>query len=432
MLSQPGTADAPANQPEPGRTRPQSSRKAFGWGLVDQALSSATNFGGSILAARSLTSSDFGAVAIGFSVFLLVLGISRAWSSEPLVIRYSAAFASDRADAVSRAAGSSVAIGLLSGVLVGAVGLAFDGALRSVLLVLAVSLPFLMLQDLWRFALIMQGRQRSAAGNDGLWLLVMLSAFAIGTRTELSPTGAIACWTMGACVASGFGLVQLRCRPKTRVLTWWAKHSDLGARFAVEFLLVIGVSYALTIGVAAVGGLEDSAGFRGATVLMGPLNVLFLGVGFQVLPLMVHQVKDDVNRVWRTAKLTSVCLAAVALFWVVTLLVIPDIVGQALLGDSWHVTEPLLPVFSWLYMALAAGLGALYGLRALADARRSLKTRLALSPLVIVSGVSGAAIAGPVGAAAGLALANTIALPIWWRAVSRSIQHYGHIEGETN
>ena len=60
---------------------------------------------------------------------------------------------------------------------------------------------------------------------------------------------------------------------------------------------MIGVSYALTIGVAAIGGLEDSAGLRGATVLMGPLNVLFMGVGIQVLPVMVRQVSDHVDQV---------------------------------------------------------------------------------------------------------------------------------------
>ncbi|WP_395154248.1 hypothetical protein [Ilumatobacter sp.] len=409
---------------------PPSSRRGFAWGLVDQALSSATNFGGSILAARSLTSSDFGAVAIGFSMFLLVLGVSRAWSSEPLVIRYSAAIASDRAAAVSGAAGSSIAIGLSAGAMIGAVALMFDGALRSVLLVLAVSLPFLMLQDLWRFALIMQGRQRSAAANDGLWLLIMLSAFAIGTRLQLSPAGAIACWTVGAFVAAGIGLVQLRCRPSARAVSWWERHRDLGARFAIEFLLVTGVSYALTIGVAAIGGLEDSAGFRGATVLMGPLNILFMGVGMQVLPFMVHQVRDQLDQVWRTAKLTSTGLAAVALVWALTLLVIPDRVGQVLLGDSWDVTAPLLPVFSWLYVVSAAGVGALYSLRALADAPRSLKIRLALSPLVIVAGVSGTAIAGPLGAATGLALANTIALPVWWRSVHTSLRQHGSIRSK--
>jgi hypothetical protein len=88
-----------------------------------------------------------------------------------------------------------------------------------------------------------------------------------------------------------------------------------GGRFAVEFLLVVGVSYALTIGVAAIGGLEDSAGLRGATVLMGPLNILFMGVGIQVLPMMVRQGSSRYDELWRTAKLTSVSLSAGTLIW---------------------------------------------------------------------------------------------------------------------
>lgn len=431
MLPQSGAAEISSDQEAAGQARRSSKQSLFGWGLADQALSSATNFGGSILAARALTSSGFGAVAVGFSLFLLVLGVSRAWSSEPLVIRYSASLASDRAVAVSRAAGSSVAIGLLAGVLIGTLALAFDGALRAVLLVLAISLPFLALQDLWRFALIMQGRQRSAAANDGLWLLVMLLAFAVSSRSGLSPAGAIACWAVGALVAAGLGLFQLRCRPSVRALTWWTEQRDLGARFAIEFLVVIGVSYALTIGVAAIDGLDDSAGLRGAQVLMGPLNVLFMGVGIQILPVMVHQVHHRLDRVWPTAVITSAGLATAALVWGLGLLMIPDSFGRALLGESWTAAAPLLPAFGWMYVASAAGTGAFYGLRALADARRSLNVRLAVSPIVIAAGVSGAAIGGSLGAATGLALANTVALPVWWRSVRRSIQRHRGLSVES-
>jgi O-antigen/teichoic acid export membrane protein len=421
VLPQSGATDKHADPDDAIPAGRSTSRLAFGWGLVDQVLSSATNFGGSVLAARALSSSGFGAVAIGFSVFLLVLGISRAWSSEPLVIRYAASLASDRAVAESRAAGSSVAIGLLAGVLIGTIAVAFDGTLRTVLLILAISLPFLTLQDLWRFALIMQGRQRSAAANDGLWLLIMLLAFAIGTRSGLSADGAMACWTVGAVVAAGFGSMQLRCRPSSRALKWWAEQRDLGARFAVEFLLVIGVSYALTIGVAAIGGLEESAGLRGATVLMGPLNILFMGVGIQVLPLMVRQVSVGAGTVWHTARFTSVGLTTAAAIWGLALVFVPSSVGESLLGESWEATVPLLPVFTWMYVASAAGIGALYGLRALADAQRSLTVRLALSPLVIAAGTVGAATGGAQGAALGLAAANTIALPIWWLALRGSL-----------
>jgi O-antigen/teichoic acid export membrane protein len=425
VLPQSDAADKRADPDSNAQTSQPNSRSAFGWGLVDQVLSSATNFGGSVLAARALSSSGFGAVAIGFSVFLLVLGISRAWSSEPLVIRYSASLAIQRAPAISRAAGSSVAIGILAGVLLAAVAFALDGTLRAALLVLAISLPFLALQDLWRFALIMQGRQRSAAANDGLWLLIMLLAFAIGTRSGLSPAGAIASWTVGAVVAAGLGVAQLRCRPSRGALSWWAEQRDLGARFALEFLLVTGVAYALTIGVAAIGGLDDSAGLRGATVLMGPLNILFLGVGIQVLPLMVRDVSVAPSRLWPTATRTSVGLSAAAAVWGLALILVPDGVGQALLGDSWAVALPLLPVFTWMYVAAAAGTGALYGIRALADAKRGLRVRLALSPFVIAAGVIGVAIAGPIGGAIGLATVNSIAIPIWWISVQQSIRHRG-------
>jgi hypothetical protein len=140
VLPQSGAADKRADSDSSAQPSQPHSRSAFGWGLVDQVLSSATNFGGSVLAARALSSSGFGAVAIGFSVFLLVLGIARAWSSEPLVIRYS----QHRSIAIEhgRFPRRRVVAGDWSprgGARSDAAAFAFDGTLRSVLLVLAVS-----------------------------------------------------------------------------------------------------------------------------------------------------------------------------------------------------------------------------------------------------------------------------------------------------
>jgi hypothetical protein len=156
------------------------------------------------------------------------------------------------------------------------------------MMAVAVSLPFLMLQDLWRFALIMQARQRSAAANDGLWLLIMLLSFAIGTLSQDCPLleRSHAGPSERSSRPLGSDSFNSSCRPSRaeQWAWWWQSNATSAARFALEFLLVIGVSYALTIGVAVIGGLEDSAGLRGAMVLMGPLNILFMGVGIQVLP----------------------------------------------------------------------------------------------------------------------------------------------------
>jgi O-antigen/teichoic acid export membrane protein len=397
-------------------------RRGLAWGVGDQALSSATNFGGSVLAARALSAEAFGAFAIGFAAYLIVLGISRAWSSDPLLIRFSASDRTEQRAAIRRAAGSSVAIGVTAGALLGAAGVAMGGQLGPVLVALGVSLPFLMLQDLWRFALIMQERQRAAAVNDGVWLGVMLMAFALASMTKLSPWSAMALWACGALAGAIFGLSQLHLRPELGVIRWWRQHRDLSGRYSAEFLLTVGVGYLLTFAVAAVGGLKDSAGLRGAQVLMGPLHVIFMGISIQTVPVMVRQTTAGTDRIRRTARLVSTGLVLVTLVWGMILLAMPDRWGQLLLGETWLVASPLLLPFIWLYSVTAATSGPLSGLRALADARRSLAVRVALSPLTVVLGVLGALLGGPAGAALGLAAAGTVGLTVWWLTFHRSLE----------
>ena len=85
------------------------------WGLVDQALSSITNFVGSVLAARTFTAAAFGAVAIGYSLYFISVGISRAMVTDVLVVRFAATSADQQSQSINRSvAGTIVVAGALA------------------------------------------------------------------------------------------------------------------------------------------------------------------------------------------------------------------------------------------------------------------------------------------------------------------------------
>ncbi len=398
----------------------------FGWGLIDQGLSSATNFGGSVLAARALTASEFGAFAVGFAVYLIALGISRAWSSEPLQIRFSAARGAQQQGAIRSSAGASLAIGVGVGLISGAAGLVIGGQVRGVLLALALLLPGLMLQDLWRFALVMTGRSRAAAINDAIWMTTMVGLFAI-LESSLSAWAGIAVWAAGASVAAAAGSIQISAFPSLSIRTWWSSHAQLGWPYSGEFLLTTGVTYALTFGVAARQGLTETAGFRGAHVLMGPLNVIFFGAGMQLVPTMVRRAGRSLHSMSRTVVATSTTLVAVSLSWVLMIIFIPTRVGEMLMGDSWKETSDLVIVVAAGTVASAATSGPRLGLKALGDARRAFRVRLLLSPIVLLLGGGGAIISGAIGAAFGLSAAGVISIPIWWQQYHRSVLQISHL-----
>ena len=393
-----------------------SDRRQISWGIVDQGLSSATNFAGSVLAARMLSAHEFGAFAVGFSLYLVSLGVSRSWSSEPLVVRFAAASTKDQETAIRQGAMASIVVGSIVAIGLVVAAVALWTSIGTVLVALALLLPALMLQDFCRYALILQRRSRDAALNDLCWLVVLLVMFAAARSQHLTAATALICWAMGALVAGLVGLGQLRCLPSRTVVDWFRDHRDLSWKYCGEFVLLSGTALLLTVGLGAVGGLSEAAGFRGAQVALGPLGVLFMGATMQMTPIMAHESKSGLNRLPPIGRRVSGVLGSIAAIWGLVLMFLPDRLGVALLGSSWVATRPLLPFWTAYYFASGLTFGATIGLRACGAAKISLRLRASVAPIGMILGIIGAAVAGPKGASIGLLLGIVIALPLWWRA----------------
>lgn len=393
-----------------------SDRKQVGWGLVDQGLSSATNFGGSVLAARVLSATEFGGFAVGFSLYLLVLGLSRSWSSEPLVVRFAAASSGEQHTAIRDAATMSIVAGSLGGLLLAVAACVSWSSIGSVLLAVGVLLPALMLQDFCRYALILRRRSRDASLNDLLWLLILIATFVAARSHQLTAAVAVICWAAGSIVAGLAGLAQLRCSPSTMVLRWARDQHDLSWRYSTEFLLLSGTALLLTVGLGAVSGLEDAAGFRGAQIALGPLGVLFMGATMQLTPIMARRAHTGGEILRELGRNVSLVLGSAAAAWGILLMVVPDRIGVALLGPSWASTRPLLPIWAAYYVATGLVFGATIGLRACGAARTSLRLCACMAPIALSLGLLGALVGGPKGASVGLLVGNAMALPFWWRA----------------
>ena len=121
----------------------------LGWGLIDQAASSATKLLLMIIAARILGAQALGVLVIGFTAYLVLLGIQRALVSAPLVISTAAAPAEER-DKGSRCA---LTITLLGGTVLAALHGHRSHRRRKQRAAACCSPPwmlFALLQDLWR------------------------------------------------------------------------------------------------------------------------------------------------------------------------------------------------------------------------------------------------------------------------------------------
>ncbi|MEU4601842.1 hypothetical protein AB0F43_02565 [Kribbella sp. NPDC023972] len=394
------------------------------WGLADQALSSLSNLAVGVVVARSSTVADFGVYALAFGGYTIALNVSRAISTEPLAVRYSG----ERDPAWQRAVRAGTATALLCGFLGLLAGLAiaaFPGVpSRGVLIAFAVTMPGLLLQDAWRWAFFVVGEGRRAFVNDLIWLLAMLAIFGglylSGTASAFSLTLG---WGLGAVIAAVAGRFQAGVSPRRQLIREWVQtHRDLTPKYMGEMLAVSGTIQVYMLGITAVAGLAATAGIRGAQVLLGPVNVLNQGIRMISVPEAARALRHSYRRLWLVGLAISLGVGAGALAWGAVFLLLPEVVGEQLLGPGvWAQASTVMVPVILLQAFGASNAGAFAIIRALAAATRGLRVRLVSSVVLITCGVGGAYLGGPRGAAWGLACASFCTLLLWWNEAHRAI-----------
>lgn len=391
------------------------------WGVADQGLFGLTSFAVSVGVANQAAPPVFGAFGIAYVVYTLILGAVQSFTAEVVVVRGSHLPPAERQAMLSSAAGTA----LLCGVACSVVGFAFllfgSGVTSQVVPPLFIPAPLLFIQDVWRFGFFAGARPRSAALNDLLWALLMAVGFSlILLNSRHAWLGLEWCWSGAGAVCGLVGALQARCLPRPGALVSWVRHQTrAGGRFAGEYLATNGAGQGVLIWVGLFAGLSQSAGYRGATLLFGPIQITLNSVRLAVIPIVVraHEAGRQ-NAAWRGGATVALCAVALTSLWGVILLLLPNTVGRHLLGHSWSATQPVIPVFFWLTLTQSVGLGALVLLRVVGAYRQTFRIRMGGALLILVFGAAGAT-GGSVPAGIGASLASTIAVcALWWQGRS--------------
>jgi O-antigen/teichoic acid export membrane protein len=397
--------------------------RRLGWGAADQAFSSITNFALGIAVARTTTPQDFGAFSIAFATYTISFGLARALTSEVLAVRFSASVGTDRRRGVAAATGVAIALGAIVGVACLAVGAFVGGPLGKALLILAPAMPWLLLQDTWRFAFFAAGRPVSAFVNDLVWAIVLFPLLAVLLLTDHDSVGwFLVAWELSALAAALFGIRQARLLPDpTQVRRWLHDQRTYIGPFLGEFAALRGASQAVTYAVAAIGGLAAAGALRGGFILLSPLNVFLLGFRNVIVPEGVRLLERSTTALRSRSVFLSLGLALLAAAWGTILLSLPSSAGAALLGDTWPAATDVILPLTVAMVGSGLTIGPAAALRSLAAVRRSLRTRLAIAALTIIAGVVGAQAAGATGAAWALASAACAGSGAWWWQFTRAI-----------
>lgn len=390
--------------------------------LFDQALAALSNVVLAVLVARSVDAAGFGSFSIAYLVYGMAFAALKSLVGQPLQIRFSGTAPAEFARRLGEGAGATLSISVVAAAGCAAAGLLVGGATGTALLILAIWLPSLLVQDYCRMALFAAGRPWSAALIDAVWAVVqfaLLATFILNGQTGLH--WLMGAWGLGALVSAIVGLAVLRSRPLvTATLRWLREQRSLSKYLLAEYILGLG---AVQVGILLVGVIaqESAVGaLRAAQVLLGPLGILGTAAFQFAVPEVARRSTMSSRQLQTFAAFVSGGLLAAHLVYVTCLLLMPPEWGVQLFGASWNgAALVLLPMcLSACFSSLANGpAGVLYGM---GRAKETFRINVFKGPLIVVLLLGATWLWGVVGSAWAFVAIEAIILPFWVLTLMRT------------
>lgn len=408
------------------------ARWAIASSVADQGVAALTNIAVLVVAARLSSAADFAVFSIVYMIFTLLLGVQSSYVGQALVLERDAQadpFDPAEPESADRPRGGEVAAACRSAVVFSALAacvlgpgsaaaLAFlPGEVAAGLTALGIVLPMVLVQDVLRYCFSVMRLPHLALAGDLLRLGVAVPALAA------QPYGAdadrlIAVWGVSALPALLLGAALLA--PLLRGVRGdprrYLRRGHLGRRFVVEFAMGNGSSQLAIVGLGLFASQLAVGALRGATTLFGPMNVLY-NSATSFGPPLLRRAGGPRRQVRATAGL-ALLLAAVAAAWATVLILLPDRLGEEILGDTWAASSGLLPATGSQYAGIALGTCALLTLRVLCP-KATLPIQVVFSLLAVGCMLTGYALGGVSGAAWGLCAGSALkATALWLRVRS--------------
>ena len=403
-----------------GVTSPGRVARGATWSLIDQVISSLTNFALGIAIAHVGTTTEFAVYGLAFGAYLISINIARPVSIEPLIIRFTG-----RSTVEWRAAlEAAIGIVLLVGAGLGAVAIMLS-VLVSVVVgssavmifaILGIGLPALVLQDAWRLSFFAEGRGYAAAFNDLCWAVIFFGVIGLLAATNTASAEAVmAGWVGGGVVAAGLGLVVARVRPRWS-RRWWTEQKDLAWPLLGEHVATNVLNELTPYAIGAVAGLAAVAALRAGQLLLGPFNLFFQALGLIALPEAVRIAARSRPQLLRAiiGFTTSLVVAVLVVGLVVS--AAPTSIGSQLLGSVWPIAQTIILPYTLFVAAGMFSAGPMLGLRALGEAGDNLRVGVIRSTLAFGGAIVGAVVGGAPVAALGMALGSLVGGIAGWRA----------------
>ena len=313
--------------------------------IASQALSSVRSLAFLVIAARSLSPDQFGYVAIVTTATIALNEVLRAAASHPLALMFDDVSTDDDGPLAS-AVSFHLLVASVAGVVAAGVLLVGGPEGGSSLVAGCLVYGLVAWLDALRTGSINRGRADRSVKIDAIWTVLLLGVLPFALERWSSALAAVLVW--GATAGLSALATTLLCRLPVSVqsaASYWARVRDVARPLVGQVGLESVPSRLGPLAIAAIVGTQAAGSIRGAEVLMGGAAMVYSGVSAASLRLAREQfVSDSFRSVVRSvAKQYGVVLAAVGVNLAIVL-VLPERLGVALLGESWGGASSFAPI----------------------------------------------------------------------------------------
>lgn len=368
--------------------------------LLDQGLTSGSNFLLAILLARWLTAAQYGAYALAFSVFLLLASVNDSLITEPMMVFGPSSYQSLKREYLGSLLRIQGLIGIafsillaLAALITGHVG--SSRILASTLAGLSMSTPCTLILYVARYANYLEQRPGRAAAGALLYCMLTLGAtFIVYKRGSLSPFTAFDIIGTSSILTAIFMLFRLKpiLMPSASMspMRVWAEHWSYGrwSLGSAALRWVPGnILYSMT---GAFLGLADTGALKALLNLLLPLSngVSSFSLLFQPYVSGVFAKGGERSTRAPTAVVTILYIA-VGTIYTVLLVAFRHPVSRLLYGGNFPDVAYLVAIAGAGTVLTLGSYGAVMGLRAIQRPSLVFAANCAASAVSVVAGTVG-------------------------------------------
>ncbi|MDQ2650310.1 MAG: hypothetical protein M3Z03_12250 [Actinomycetota bacterium] len=347
-------------------------------------------------------------------------GVSRALVGEPLLVR---PYESEErpGEAIGTAAVLGVGVGAVLGV-AGLITAAWNQELGFALGVLAACTPLLVLQDLGRYLAFALQVPSRALILDLSWLVLQIVAVSVLALTDTATlVWFIAAWAGAGAVSGGILIWEYRKARIRPTLNWLKETWPFSWRYTISFAARQGAVLLASSTLAGVLGSRSLGALRGSLLLYGPLvqiQAASIAAGVSEVARIDRTSPDLRRHVVRTTSITTGIAAAN----LVVLLLLPDRLGELVLGDTWEGAQRLLLPAGLQMVAVGLISGVRSALLGLGATREALRVDIATAAAMFGSTILGSLLWDVLGVVWTTCAAQVLLMLLWWTVYTRRVR----------